>query len=278
MEGFIQATAKTWRFLDHTTFGPSFDALQSFAYDDTFCTMIGQQHAAPMIRTWVHHHTVVLGIQDSRLPYIDDGRSYLEGQGYRVIVRNSGGLAVMLDEGVLNISLIIKEEKGLSIDAGYELMYELIRKMFSSFDAEIKAYEIVGSYCPGSFDLSIGGKKFAGISQRRIRGGIAVQIYLCISGSGSERAEMIRQFYDLAVKGEQTKFSYPNISPATMASLSELLDEELTVADVTRRLLVTLQAEGAQLIPHSLTSEEMHLFSEQYERVLARNEKVLYNS
>ena len=63
-----------------------------------------------------------------------------------------------------------------------------------------------------------------------------------------------------------------------MASLSELLDEELTVADVTRRLLVTLQAEGAQLIPHSLTSEEMHLFSEQYERVLARNEKVLHSS
>ena len=83
----------------------------------------------------------------------------------------------------------MKEEKGLSIDAGYELMYELIKKMFSSFEVEINAYEIVGSYCPGSFDLSIGGKKFAGISQRRIRGGIAIQIYLCISGSGSERAE-----------------------------------------------------------------------------------------
>ncbi len=172
----------------------------------------------------------------------------------------------------------MKEEKGLSIDAGYELMYELIKKMFSSFEVEINAYEIVGSYCPGSFDLSIGGKKFAGISQRRIRGGIAIQIYLCISGSGSERAEMIRQFYHHAVQGEQTKFTYPIVSPATMASLSELLDEELTVADVTRRLLVTLQAEGAQLIPHSLTSEEMHLFSEQYERVLARNEKVLHSS
>lgn len=278
MEGFIQATAKTWRFLDHTTFGPNFDALQSFAYDDTFCTMIGQQHAAPMIRTWVHHDTVVLGIQDSRLPYIDDGRTYLEEQGYRVIVRNSGGLAVMLDEGVLNISLIIKEEKGLSIDAGYELMYELIRKMFSSFDAEIKAYEIVGSYCPGSFDLSISGKKFAGISQRRIRGGIAVQIYLCVNGVGRKRAEVIRQFYEHAVQEEPTRFTYPIVVPGTMASLSELLCEEMTVADVMKRLLLTVQAEGVQIIPHSLTNEEMSLFSEQYERVLARNEKVLYNS
>jgi lipoate-protein ligase A len=39
------------------------------------------------------------------------------------------------------------------------------------------------SYCPGKFDLSIDGKKFAGISQRRVRGGIAVQIYLCVEGN-----------------------------------------------------------------------------------------------
>ena len=57
------------------------------------------------------------------------------------------------------------------------------------FTIEIEAREIVGSYCPGSYDLSIKGKKFAGISQRRIRKGVAVQIYLCVNGSGSERAE-----------------------------------------------------------------------------------------
>lgn len=277
MHRLIKTIAETWRFLDHTTLGPNFDALQSFAYDDTFSTMIGQQHAEAMVRTWVHHDTVVLGIQDSRLPHIEEGRAYLESKGYRVIVRNSGGLAVLLDEGVLNISLIMKEEKALSIDAGYELMYELIKRMFSSFAVDINAYEIVGSYCPGSFDLSIGGRKFAGISQRRIRGGIAVQIYLCVNGSGSKRAEVIRQFYHHAVNGQPTKFTYPTVLPETMASLSELLNEELTVTEVMRRLLLTLQEEGVHLIPHSLSTKEMSLFSEQYQRVLARNEKVLHH-
>ena len=55
-------------------------------------------------------------------------------------------------------------------------------------------------HTPGSYDLSIHNQKFAGISQRRVRGGIAVQIYLCVEGSGAERAEMMKAFYEHALK------------------------------------------------------------------------------
>ncbi|WP_332634612.1 lipoate--protein ligase family protein [Halalkalibacter flavus] len=271
----IPTISNTWRFLDHSTFGPTFDALQSFAYDDTLCSFIGQQQGLPSVRSWVHHQTIVLGIQDSRLPDIDSGRTYLESKGYRVIVRNSGGLAVVLDDGVLNLSLILKEKKGFSIDAGYELMYDLIKKMFASFHVQIDAYEIVGSYCPGSFDLSIGGKKFAGISQRRIRGGIAVQIYLCVTGSGSERAKVIEQFYEKSVNGKETKFTYPIIKPETMASLNELLKQQFTISDIMTLLLRTMQSEGVKISVQSFSAEEQSLFLENYDRVLARNEKAL---
>ncbi len=37
--------------------------------------------------------------------------------------------------------------------------------MFEDEDVEIATHEITRSYCPGKFDLSINGKKFAGISQ-----------------------------------------------------------------------------------------------------------------
>ena len=102
-------------------------------------------------------------------------------------------------------------------------MLEFVRLLLPEADGKIEAYEIIGSYCPGSYDLSIDGKKFAGISQRRLRKGIAVQMYLCIDGSGSERAELIRQFYDIGVQGEDTKFTYPDIKPEVMASINELL-------------------------------------------------------
>ncbi len=55
------------------------------------------------------------------------------------------------------------------------------------------------------------GKKFAGISQRRVRGGIA-RNYLCVEGSGSERALMMQTFYEHALKGEVTKFKYPKLN------------------------------------------------------------------
>ncbi|WP_413377799.1 biotin/lipoate A/B protein ligase family protein [Alkalihalobacillus sp. 1P02AB] len=264
---------QTWRFIDHSTLGLTFSALDSFAYDDSICTSIGNNESPATIRTWVHASTVVLGTQDSRLPTIADGIHYLTSNQYSSIVRNSGGLAVVLDEEVLNLSLIIKEEKGLSINMGYDLMLELIQKMFP--ESSIIAGEVVGSYCPGSYDLSIDGKKFAGISQRRIRNGVAVQIYLCVRGSGSKRAELIREFYERAVQGKEANFDYPHVVPETMASLAELTGKDLSIQDVTLRCLKAMQQLNAKLEMGSLTELEKELFIKNVARVYARNEKCL---
>jgi octanoyl-[GcvH]:protein N-octanoyltransferase len=264
-----------WKIVDQSSLGPHFDARQSFAMDDTLCAAVGNGTSPATARTWVHHKTIVLGIQDTKLPYLQDGISYLKEQGYRVIVRNSGGLAVVLDEGVLNISLIFPEtEKGIDINRGYDTMWDLIKRMLAGYGTEIEAGEISGSYCPGSYDLSIGGKKFAGISQRRLRGGIAVQIYLCADGSGASRAELIRRFYELAKKGEPTKFVYPQIVPETMASLSELLHDEITVQTLMLSFLKTLKDLSGRIYAASLSVDEQVLFEKNLLRMYDRNEKV----
>ncbi|WP_245747377.1 lipoate--protein ligase family protein [Anaerobacillus alkalidiazotrophicus] len=261
-----------WRYIDQSTLGHTFNPLQSFAIDDTLCASVGEGVSSPSVRTWVHQDTIVLGIQDSRLPYIKAGINYLNSLGYKVIVRNSGGLAVVLDEGVLNISLILKENRHFSINSGYDAMYELICAMFKEETNNIEAGEIIGSYCPGSYDLSIDGKKFAGISQRRVRGGVAVQIYLCVNGSGRDRAAVIKEFYHLSIAGTETKFSYPEIIPSTMASLTELLKIELTVQDVMLRLLKVLQQQiGATIEPSQITVNEMPLFETNLQRMIKRN-------
>lgn len=196
-----------WRIIDQSSLGPHFDARHSFAIDDTLCTTVGRGESPAVMRSWVHHDTIVLGIQDTKLPHLAEGAAYLNEQGYKTIVRNSGGLAVVLDQDVLNISLIFPDaEKGIDIDRGYEAMFDLIKAMFASCGTAIEAKEIVGSYCPGSFDLSIRNQKFAGISQRRVRGGVAVQIYLCVNGSGSKRASLIREFYKKVSKTQKLNF------------------------------------------------------------------------
>lgn len=264
-----------WRIIDQSSLGPMFDALQSFAIDDTLCTSVGAGGSPATARSWVHHQTVVLGIQDTRLPFLEEGLSYLKEQGFRFIVRNSGGLAVVLDSGVLNLSLIFPDtEKGIDINRGYDAMWALIREMFSDFNAEIEAREIEGSYCPGSYDLSINGKKFAGISQRRIRKGVAVQIYLCVSGNVQNRARLIQQFYRLAKKDQETKFFYPTIQPEVMASLSELLHIELTIPDVMLRFLNVLKDMGGTIYGEPLFGQELEWYRAHYQRMVDRNEKI----
>lgn len=268
-----------WRIIDQTGLGPQFDALQSFGVDDTLCASVGTGAQPATARAWVHHNTVVLGIQDTKLPYLKEGLQYLEDQGYTYIVRNSGGLAVVLDEGVLNLTLALPEkEKGIEINRGYEAMWQLVKQMFADFSSqghEIEAYEISESYCPGSYDLSIAGKKFAGISQRRLKNGVAVQIYLCVTGSGAERAELVKNFYKKSKKGEPTKIKYPDINPTVMASLSELLGVNLTVADVMLRFLKSIREHGAQIYSGQLTQQEVPLFADYYDRVVLRNQKML---
>ncbi|MTH54071.1 hypothetical protein GKZ89_11690 [Bacillus mangrovi] len=264
-----------WRILDQSGLGQQFDAKQSFAYDDTLCTSAGSLQSPATARSWVHHDTIVLGIQDTRLPYIDEGIAFLHSLGYRTVVRNSGGLAVVLDEGVLNLSLIFPEtNKSIEINRGYDAMWELVKTLLPEQSGLIEAREIEGSYCPGSYDLSIGGKKFAGISQRRLRNGVAVQIYLCVSGSGSARAEVIRQFYEKSLQGAETKFEYPKITPSVMASLSELLGREVSIQEMMLKLLTVLKDLSGRIFSSSLSMEEQLIFEKNLTRMVERNRKI----
>jgi octanoyl-[GcvH]:protein N-octanoyltransferase len=265
-----------WRVIDESVSGLYTSALQSFGMDDTLCASVGSGNVPATARAWVHHHTIVLGIQDTKLPYLDEGINFLKDKGYDVIVRNSGGLAVVLDEGVLNLSLVFPErEKGIDINRGYDAMWDLVKEMFADYNQEIEAREIVGSYCPGSYDLSVNGQKFAGISQRRMRKGVAVQIYLCVNGSGAKRAETIKNFYEQAKRGEETKSVYPEIIPTVMSSLADLLHVDLTIQDVMLRFLTVLKAKADHLFTGSLSVEEIPLFQGYYERVVERNRKVM---
>ncbi|MER2115387.1 MAG: biotin/lipoate A/B protein ligase family protein [Solibacillus isronensis] len=273
MNDFLQQTM--WRFIDQSISANKRSPLESFAMDDTLCHLVGQKMTNPTIRTWVHHDAVVLGIQDHRLPYIEQGMDTLKNSGYEPIVRNSGGLAVVLDAGVLNISIVLNEDKPLSINNAFEMMVALIRQLFPEIATKIEAYEIVGSYCPGSYDLSIGGQKFAGISQRRMKNGIAVQIYLCVEGSGSERAELIKRFYENGLQGEKTKFEYPDIKPEVMASLQQLTGQNVTVTEVNERLRNLLSQKNGQLFELPLQQEEMELYTYYLDRVFKRNESML---
>lgn len=269
----------TFRLIDHSKLtefqSKPYTALTSFAIDDALSTSVSDGKSSPTMRAWIHPKTVVLGIPDARVPFLDEGVQLLAKEGYQVIVRNSGGLAVALDEGVLNLSLILPDVKHLSIHDCYEAMVSFIQYMLNDVTDEIKAYEIVGSYCPGDYDLSINHQKFAGISQRRIKDGAAIQIYLDVEGHSKQRAELIRRFYDVSIQGKETRFTYPQVKPEKMASLSTLLNLDLTVRDMKARVLSTLNELNEEVILSNVFSSfEKEIFEKRYQQMKKRNEAI----
>ncbi|WP_156290193.1 lipoate--protein ligase family protein [Oceanobacillus salinisoli] len=268
----------TFRYVDHsnkhTFYDKPYTALTSFAVDDALAMSVSNGDSPPVMRLWVHPRTIVLGIPDAKLPYIEEGILFLSDQGYHVVVRNSGGLAVALDNGVLNLSLVIPGIHELSIHDCYEAMVSFVQYMLRDLTSEIEAYEIVHSYCPGDYDLSINGKKFAGISQRRVKDGAAVQIYLDVEGNSYERASVIRNFYQISKKDEETKFTFPEVHPEVMGSLSELLGVDLTVEDMKERVLASLTDFSEEIVVTDFSEAEQIGFEKRYGQMVKRNENV----
>ena len=254
----------------------STDALSHFALGDALIRLVGNAEAPAALHFWPMEKLVILGMMDTRLPHLEDGLRYLRSVPTGIVVRNAGGLAVVADEGILNFSLVLPETENakLTINDGYVLMKELVEQTFSDSKQTIEAFEISDSYCPGDFDLSINGKKFAGIAQRRFKNGVAIMIYMSVTGNQQQRGEMIRRFYEESLQGEETRWHFPAVDPASMANLAELLGKPLTVAAVKERILSVFASNGNTLLPGEYTDRLMSEYETAYAKMKKRNEQV----
>lgn len=199
------------------------DVLWPFAWDEVVCRRVGEGQLPPMAHIWRHPHALVLGLRDRRLPFAEAAIKALRSQGLSVGVRNSGGAAVPLDPGVVNLSLILPYRRGGKLDfhAEFRLLADLIGDSIRSWTGETRSGEIAGAYCPGEYDLSIGGRKFCGIAQRRQLKACVVSAFIVVEGDGGLRGRLARDFYRQATGGMEHADD-PGVRPETMASLQQL--------------------------------------------------------
>ena len=230
------------------------DIRHPFALEELLCRRVGQGHA-PIVHLWRHPRAFVMGLRDSRLPGAAEAIRWLEAQGYSTMVRNSGGAAVPLDLGVVNVTLILpKREGSMDYREDFERMYVLIREALKKVTARVTKGEVVGSFCPGDYDLSIGGRKFCGIAQRRQQHALAVQAFVIVEGKGAEKAALARAFYDRAAAGADAA-QFPLVEAASMASLDECLGGPLTAERFTACVLELLHAHGISRAVADLSAE-----------------------
>lgn len=220
--------------------------LYAFALEELLCRAIGRT-APPILHIWRHPQAFVMGLRDSRLPDAAAANDWLQSQGFDTTVRNSGGAAVPLDLGVVNVSLLLPKEAGdMEHRKDFDLMVALIRDVMSKLTDRIDQGEVMGSFCPGEFDLSVGGRKFCGIAQRRQQFALSVQAFIIVEGQGEAKASLARGFYERAA-GSASPNDYPLVAPGSMASLSECLHIPLTAEQFTENLVETLLASGMQV-------------------------------
>lgn len=211
------------------------DYFAPFALTDYFLNLT-QERQQPILHFWQLPATFILGMKDARLPNLKDGLQVLKKYQLQPLVRNAGGLGVMNDTGILNISLFLPNpQKQIAIDDAYQVMTSLMQQAFNTSERPIDAYEIVHSYCPGKFDLSIHGLKIAGIAQRRVKEGIAIMLYLSATGNQWQRGNIVREFYQACLKEEFGTQGYPAVDPSSMTNI------DLTVATCKEQVLKTLR-------------------------------------
>jgi octanoyl-[GcvH]:protein N-octanoyltransferase len=222
-----------------------YPVLYPFALEELLCRKIGKG-LAPIVHLWRHPRAFVMGFRDSRLPHAVEATRWLEGQGYQTAVRNSGGAAVPLDMGVINVSLLLpKPEGNMDHRKDFEQMACLLREALMNLTSEVQKGGVAGSFCPGDYDLSIRGKKFCGIAQRRQQHALSVQAFVIVEGKGADKALLAKGFYDRAA-GDANPADYPVVLPDSMASLSECLSKPLTSGHFIQSIREVLETRGIQ--------------------------------
>ncbi|WP_238996616.1 lipoate--protein ligase family protein [Paenibacillus pinistramenti] len=196
------------------------DILDHFAREEYYCRLVGEG-GPPLLHLWRHPQAMVLGLRDRRLPGAPAAMERLRSEGWSVCVRPSGGAAVVLHPGVVNVSIILPHAAGdLNIHRDFARMAGFIRGAVQPWSGAAAAGEIAGAFCPGDYDISIGGRKFCGIAQRRQLKAYILTAFVIVSGQGDEMAGLVRHFYEEASCGQQEGF--PVVRGGTMASLQEL--------------------------------------------------------
>lgn len=267
---------QTYHLYNSTTYPFKNQTISHFALADSLMMYAGK-HQQHLLHFWPTQNLIILGMMDTKLPHLERGLTLLDKAGKDVIVRNSGGLAVVGDEGVLNFSIILPErsDERIPIQDGYQVMFRLISAALKEYGKTIEAYEIEASYCPGEFDLSIGGKKFAGTAQRRLKNGVAIMIYISVNGNQERRAEWIRDFYQQGLQGETVKWHYPKVDPSVMATLEELLGVSLTVEEMKEKILKVLLEQDNKIVSGTYSEELLENYTASYQKMIRRNEQML---
>ncbi|KRN01294.1 lipoate-protein ligase A [Levilactobacillus senmaizukei DSM 21775 = NBRC 103853] len=227
-----------------TTPIPANQVNQAFGYTNALLDSVAEL-GQPLLHFWTMTPTVIMGLKDKHLPHLAAAIRAVQAHGYDVVLRNSGGLAVVADNGVLNVSLFVPLTQPISVSTAYEQMTTLVTLAWP--ELSIDHYEITRSYCPGDYDLSVDGRKIAGIAQRRSTNALVTMLYLSVRGNQQQRGIIVRDFYQAGLANEPNQWDFPDVDPGTMTTTAALLNQDLTLTAAQDRFTTAFTQAGTRV-------------------------------
>jgi lipoate-protein ligase A len=187
---------------------------------------------------WRAPRALIVGRSDSRLPNFSVAANQLRDEGWPVLIRRSGGTACQVSRGTLQIALARIVVPKVTIETAYMELAGFIGAVLKSYGLEAEIGEKPNAFCPGRYDISINGRKIAGLSQhwRRCNGRVTATTAatLVVDHDREELARIVNLFYQSA--GGQARCSVSAIGDMRSALQQTSWSGKSLTRDVRERI------------------------------------------
>jgi octanoyl-[GcvH]:protein N-octanoyltransferase len=169
-------------------------------HQQAFADDLTGESSARVLLVWRSQPALLVTRQDTGLPRFMQACDRLKASGWPILVRKSGGAACPIAPGTVQVAMIEPAVAGASIDAKYDALTRLIQCSLRYFAIASDPGSVALAYCPGNHDLTVAGKKIAGMSQHWFRNCHGVQCAVTAASINVEEApillaDAVNQFY-----------------------------------------------------------------------------------
>jgi len=151
------------------------DAQRNMDMDATLGAQVASGQRLPLIRLWRSGARFGIGVsrKDVQSAGGKAALAALQQFGIDVVVRQTGGTAVPQGTGVLHVSMIFPRlAQASTTDAYYRILCDPLLAWLAHLGLQGETGELPGSYCDGSYNILVNGRKLVGTAQAW-RGGLA---------------------------------------------------------------------------------------------------------
>jgi octanoyl-[GcvH]:protein N-octanoyltransferase len=196
-----------------------------------------------IVRFW-KTQGIILGKLDTVLPDFEKGQKVLLKAKQNLLIRKAGGLAVVCDDGILNLSILYSKNTPVigGLNESYDFGVHLVTHLLQDQHLDLSTGEVSASYCPGKYDLSVNGFKIAGMAQYRSKDAVMVMVTICVTGDQQKRCALIKDFY--AAANPQHDPKYPLIDIKSMQTIASIIHKPLLVDDLIENMIGILNKSG----------------------------------